>query len=349
MHPHPFPSDVLRRWFLVHKRDLPWRALSSPYHVWVSEVMLQQTQVATVLPYFERWMRAFPTIAALAIAQEEQVIKLWEGLGYYARVRALHRGAQMVMRDYGGNLPCERAHLERIPGLGPYTVAAILNFAFHKRSALVDGNVVRVLARFYAIEECVDSVAVQTKIRTLAEQLLPEHEPWVVAEALMELGAMVCKKNPACGACPLQADCKAAERANPLDYPKKRLRPTVTALVRTVAVIYWQSEKNVELLIKKGVKGRAMAGLYEFPFLEGFDERYVPLREFEETLAVKLTLIRKLPKQTHSFTRYRVTLHPYLFKADAKNEQPWVSQERLNECAFSAGHKRILDLLRNWA
>ena len=190
-----FPVEDLRSWFLSHGRKLPWRENKTPYRVWISEMMLQQTQVKTVLPYFERWMLLFPSIEKLAQAEEEEVIFAWEGLGYYARARSIHRGAKYLLKHHGGELPNSEEALLKIPGVGPYTLSAILNFAFERRSALIDGNVLRVLSRFYAIDDPIDLQKTKNKIKAALELILPEERPWIISEAIMELGATVCQKS----------------------------------------------------------------------------------------------------------------------------------------------------------
>lgn len=207
-----FNQKALVEWFNKQKRPLPWRKNPSPYAVWVSEVMLQQTQVAVVIPYFQRWMERFPTIQALAESSIEDAIKQWEGLGYYARAKNLHAGAKQVVANFDGELPSKVEALSRIKGLGPYTVGAIRAFAFHERSAAVDGNVLRFLTRYFAIEEDIAKIGTQKKITALAESLLPEKEPWVFAEALIEFGATVCKKAPLCFECPLNKSCAGLKK-----------------------------------------------------------------------------------------------------------------------------------------
>jgi A/G-specific adenine glycosylase len=206
----------LNSWFLENRRELPWRIDPTPYRVWISEVMLQQTRASVVIPYFERWMTLFPDVAALAAAPIERVIKTWEGLGYYSRARNLHRGAQQMVESFGGEVPSDREALMSIKGLGPYTIGAILSFGFQKRAAAVDGNVTRVLARYFSIEENVGRQSVKRLIGEKAEAILDEREPWVTAEALIELGATVCTPKPFCELCPLQKSCLGKDKAESL-------------------------------------------------------------------------------------------------------------------------------------
>src|SRR5271169_3793142 len=186
-----FHRDLLR-WYRRHHRKLPWRATREPYRIWVSEIMLQQTRVETVRPYYIRWLRAFPTVQALARAADDRVLKLWEGLGYYSRARNLHRAAQIVVRDYEGQLPRTAEGLLKLPGIGRYTAGAIASIAFGERAPLVDGNVARVFARIFAVRGNVKSPRTQQSLWTLAEDLLPDTGPGDFNQALMELGALVC-------------------------------------------------------------------------------------------------------------------------------------------------------------
>ena len=227
----------LHDWFCLNRRAFPWRENPTPYRVWVSEVMLQQTRASVVVSYFERWMALFPDVGALAAAPLEKVIKAWEGLGYYSRARNLHKGAKQIVETWGGVLPSERGQLESIHGLGPYTVGAILSFGFRQRAAAVDGNVTRVLSRYLLIEENVCKQPAKQKISRSAEALLDEREPWVTVEALIELGAMVCTPKPRCDACPLQKGCRAFREKKAEALPIKNGEKETTQLHRTVVLI----------------------------------------------------------------------------------------------------------------
>ncbi len=331
-----FDSDALKSWFAETRRDLPWRGGNDPYAVWISEIMLQQTQVAVVKDYFVRWMQRFPTIQTLAEASLEDVIKMWEGLGYYSRARNLHTAAQYLMQHHGGKLPSTKEELAKVKGLGPYTIGAILSFAFKQKAAAVDGNVVRVLSRYFAVEKDVKQLDTMREIWRLAEEILPYEEPWIVSEALIELGAIVCKRDPQCFLCPLQQGCLALKKNIQLDLPIKSAKTAVTQLKREVFIIL----QNGHLLLKKGSQGKIMADLYEFPYRES------PCTAFPFPFAaVKL---RSLPSVTHTFTRYKATLLPSVWNAVEQISVPeydWVSWERVIHLPFSSGHRRILQHL----
>lgn len=337
-----FPIDIVKNWFLENQRFFPWRENHSPYRVWVSEVMLQQTIAAVVVPYFEKWMERFPDIQSLAKAEESDVIKLWEGLGYYARARNLHKGAKYVMDHFGGKLPDSDPLLEKIPGLGPYTRGAILSFAFHKKAPAIDANVTRLICRYYAIDEEIEKQSCQKKFRDKVEEILPEHEPWVLSEAFIELGATVCKKKAECSLCPLKTSCASKKHDLQNILPKKRLKPKATPLFRIVAIIEYRGE----YLLKMGEKGKVMSGLYEFPYIEKMapptiDEAISALEKVFGSLNFK----KKMEDEKHTFTRFRAHLFPFILEAGEKFQGIWKKKEELHDLPFSSGHKRILQKL----
>lgn len=332
----------LDEWFQQNRREFPWRKDPTPYQVWVSEVMLQQTRASVVVPYFERWMKLFPDVRSLAAAPWEKVIKAWEGLGYYRRARNLLQGAQQIVAEFGGEIPSKREDLESIQGVGSYTSAAILSFGFHERAAAVDGNVIRVITRLFAIEESVEKSSVKRKIILAAESLLDADKPWVTAEALIELGATVCTRNPRCEACPLQAQCLGKMRAEGL--PIKREEKEMIHLKR---IVIWL-EVGGKVLVKKGELGRVMAELYEFPYFEMGEELWREdqiLQKVEQVLGVKAEIVDRLKEISHTFTRYKARLYPFRLKGKDEKEMKgyeWVSCERLSELPFSSGHRKMI-------
>jgi A/G-specific adenine glycosylase len=260
---------------------------------------------------------------------------MWEGLGYYSRARHLHAAARYFCEHHGGNIPGEWEALEKVKGLGPYTIGAILAFAFHKKVPAVDANVVRVLARYYGIEEDVSESRVRGRIWDIAEGILPEEEPWTVVEGLIELGALVCSTPPRCALCPIKNGCSAHSKGKQLSIPVKRKREKVTHLIRHVAVIHHEGW----WLLKRAAPGKLMADLYEFPYFDTEEE--IPAH-----FPFGLQFERQLSEEKHSFTRYRAHLFPVLWKALEKKEVPlhsWVDEKMLRGLAFSSGHRRILE------
>jgi A/G-specific adenine glycosylase len=333
----PFEIDSLKSWFKSVRRDLPWRKSSDPYAIWVSEIMLQQTQVFVVKDYYLRWMARFPTIAALAEAPLEEAIKMWEGLGYYSRVRNLHEAARFLIDNCRGELPSTKEELKQIKGLGPYTIGAILSFAFHQKAAAVDGNTLRVLARYYGILDDIQKSSTLKKIWEIAEEILPEYEPWIVVEGLIELGATICKRDPSCFLCPLRGRCWAYNQGSQGLLPKKSKKIEITSVSRQVFVIAYEGE----LLVKKVEAGKVMADLYEFPYLDAPKKKDFPF-------PFPAKKLKSLPEVKHSFTRFRVKLFPTLWKALEKievSEYEWIPWQEVNKYPFSSGHKRILNHL----
>lgn len=341
-----FALPELKAWFIRKARVMPWREDPNPYAVWISEVMLQQTRVSVVIPYFERWMQQFPTISQLASAPLDSVIKAWEGLGYYSRARNLHLAAKQIMEHHQGTLPDSEVALQRLKGLGPYTIGAIRAFAFKQRAAAVDGNVVRVLARHDLISDDIGKPSTLTAIRKRALEILPEAEPWVIAEALIELGATVCNRKPNCIECPLQGSCKAFRRGTMHLYPVKKTKISIQALTKSVAVIM----ADGHALVKRCESGKVMSDLHEFPSLPTDMGDLHP--HLESLWTLELHPKAKLKEIQHSYTRYKVTLLPTLYSTPSLFPIPgyfWHPIATLNQLAFSAGHRQLLSQLPEYS
>ncbi|HYX42995.1 MAG TPA: A/G-specific adenine glycosylase, partial [Pyrinomonadaceae bacterium] len=253
---------ALLDWFARNKRALPWRATREPYRIWVSEVMLQQTQAATVIPFYERFLEQFSDIAALAAADDSALMKAWEGLGYYARVRHLRAAAQTIVREHGGKLPTSAEALRQLPGFGPYTAAAVASLAFGADSAAVDGNVMRVLARLCAIDADLRQAATRHRLQQLADALVPAGRAAAFNEALMELGALVCRPQKAlCNVCPIRRFCRAFQEDRVGDLPVKSPRPAVPHHEIAIGVVHRQGKVLIALRPAEGLLGN----LWEFP------------------------------------------------------------------------------------
>lgn len=339
----------LKQWFNWVKRDLPWRHQPSPYAIWVSEVMLQQTQVAVVIPYFERWMKRFPTIKHLVDADLDEVLKMWEGLGYYSRARNLFFGARYVLEEFEGELPSDPQKLKKIKGLGPYTIGAICSFAFHQRIAAVDGNVVRVLTRYFQIKDDISKPSTINKLRQIANEILPEEESWIINEALIELGATLCKNHtPKCGVCPLRKNCQSYLNGTVDQIPYKSQKIKTEVLYRVVPVL------SVEdyFLVRKCKKDEIMSDLHEFPYFETTKEGIIQeelMKKIEKEWNLRVAYEGSLEEIIHSFTRFRVYLKPFVLKASSLNPVDgymWRSMKTLSKLAFSSGHRRILETLK---
>jgi len=311
-------SEFTRRllaWYEVSARPLPWRGINDPYAVWVSETMLQQTRVETVIPYFQRWMERFPTLTALAEAPEQEVLQLWEGLGYYRRARNLHKAAQVVAREYGGQLPADRAALERLPGIGRYTAAAVASIAFGQDEAALDGNIRRVLARVFNMDVPARSPEGERQLGHLARQHLPRGRAGDYNQALMDLGATICTpRAPACSACPLEMLCQARRLGVQEQLPRLERRSPVPHYLVAAGVI----QKNGQVLIAQRPAQGLLGGMWEFPGgkIEAGESLQDGLRrEICEELGISVMVGELLGVFKHAYTHFRVTLHAFYCQA----------------------------------
>lgn len=331
-------------WYDTHRRRLPWRALPGetpdPYRVWLSEIMLQQTTVATVGPYFHNFLKRWPTMKALAAAPVEEVMSAWAGLGYYSRARNLHACAQVVAERHAGKLPADEAELLGLPGIGPYTAAAIAAIAFDKRAAPVDGNIERVLARLFAIKTALP--AAKPEFRAIAETLAPAKRSGDFAQAMMDLGATICTpKSPACGNCPWTDDCDARALGMAASLPAREAKPN-RPLRRGVAFVLI-SERDEVLLRRRPPKG-LLGGMHEppmSPWQESFPAE--PL-----TLAPVKTKYRKLPGLVrHGFTHFELELEVYraedIARSKASGAGEWAPITDLARFALPSVMRKVID------
>jgi A/G-specific adenine glycosylase len=346
-------QDRLLAWARVHRRDLPWRSERDPYRIWVSEVMLQQTQVRTVIPYYRRFLARFPTLRTLAEADLDEVLKAWEGLGYYARARNLHRAVQQVMESHGGQLPVDRDALLALPGIGPYTVGAILSLAFGRDAAVLDGNVRRVLSRVFAIDDDPRLAGTRRRLWNLAEALLPPGQAGPFNEALMDLGATVCTpREPRCADCPLSKECRGYQGGDPGRYPPRVPRRPLPHYDIAAGVV-WRGD---QVLISKRYTDDLLGGLWEFPGGKREDGETLEeclVREVQEELGIEIAVGDLLMAIRHAYTHFRITLH--VFHCRYLSGQPqaldcadwrWVRLDQLDDFAFPAANRRILAALR---
>lgn len=259
-------TEQLLAWYDCNRRDLPWRLDRDPYRIWVSEIMLQQTRVEAVIPYYQKFLQRFPDIAALAAAPEEEVLAYWQGLGYYSRARNLQQGVREVMANYGGQVPDTAQAVRGLPGIGAYTAGAILSIAHNKPEPAVDGNVLRVLSRLYRIEDSVDQARTKNKVETLVRQMMQQTDRYGdFTQALMELGALVCvPRSPRCEGCPWQVDCLAARHQVQAELPKKKINEAP----REVQVYSGILIANGLVLAAKRPASGLLAGMWQFPAVE---------------------------------------------------------------------------------
>ena len=354
--PTPAYRRRLRRRLLGYyqrsKRDLPWRMSSDPYVVWVSEVMLQQTQVSSALPYFHRWMARFPTLESLAAAGEDDVLHAWQGLGYYRRARLLRAAAKRVLARHGGQVPRDPAQLRELPGVGRYSAAAIASIAFGHPVAVVDGNVRRVLARLFRLRESPSAGPLGPRLWRLAEHLLPARHAGRFNQAMMDLGATICTpRAPRCGDCPLRPLCRAAREGVAEKYPQAPNAPPMRAVQAVAGLLRRQGRWLV--VRPRAARGR-WAGLWQFPNTEcrpGESAEAALRRAFADAvgLAVRVGNVQMAVK--HSVTRFRIHLEAHLCTARRGRASPkgvdelaWKRGFELSALAMPAPHRRIA----NW-
>ena len=354
---------LLLDWFAVNARELPWRGTLDPYAVWVSEIMLQQTQVKTVIPYFERWMKTLPTIAVLAAAPSEQIHKLWEGLGYYTRVRNMQKAAQAVVEKHGGTFPTNFDDVLDLPGIGRYTAGAICSIAFNQAVPILDGNVIRVLTRLSGIRENAKEKASNARLWKLAEELVTaaslRHSSFVIRhslsgscsalnQSLMELGALVCTpRQPQCKVCPLTRHCVARREGLVEQLPNLGARAPATARRFAACVI----ERAGKFLVRQRPSGVVNGHLWEFPNVE--TSPTASDRATRQALESELrsTLVDWTPFMTvkHSITRYRITLEVFRGTepdgAACADGGEWFHTTKLRQLPFTSAHRKVLEKL----
>jgi A/G-specific adenine glycosylase len=334
----PFSTSLLR-WFRREARDHPWRRTRDPYAVWISEVMLQQTQVATVIPYFERWMRRFPNVRKLASSPLDDVLKAWEGLGYYARARNLHKAAKAIAAT---GFPTTREAWESLPGIGAYTSAAIASIVHGERAPVRDGNVNRVLSRLLKTDD-------SARIGAFLERTIPASAPGDFNQALMELGQRVCvPRSPRCPACPVARYCAARKAGVEHRYPRKAVRKPGPTFQVGIGLCF----KGPRLLVAKRAPDGLLGGLWEFP--GGKRERgekfeRTVAREFREEVGLDIEVGERLVTVPHRYSHFGVVLHAYLcrWKRGVAKVGKWILPKDLRRLAFPAANKQIIQALES--
>lgn len=353
-----YPVDTLQRrlltWFYQTRRDLPWRQTYDPYHVWLSEIMLQQTQMDRGIAYFQRWIARFPDLSSVAAASEQEILKHWEGLGYYARARNLHRAAQIMVERHGGQIPCDYAQLRSLPGIGPYTAAAIASIACGQDIPVIDANVARIIARLYDLAEPVKKKECRLRVESLVAALLPAGKARFFNQALMDLGGLICTpRNPACSRCPLAESCLALLRGTVADRPVAAGRKETILIEMATAILCHEGKIFIQQRLADDIWG----GLWEFPGgrLEDAEAAEAAVvREYREETGMNVAVCGRITTVTHFYTRYKVVLHCFscrladeqcTVRLEAAQQYRWVAPDELVEYAFPAGHRKLLDHL----
>ncbi|MGD1993120.1 MAG: A/G-specific adenine glycosylase [Anaerolineae bacterium] len=340
-------------WFRCSARDLPWRHDRTPYRVWLAEVMLQQTRTETAIPYYARFLERFPSIESLAKASLEEVLKVWEGLGYYARARHLHAAARQVVREHGGRLPETFEELIALPGVGSYTAGAVASIAFGAPVVALDGNASRVLSRRFAVAGDPRRAVTRKRLETLAQACLLAECPGVFNEALIELGATVCHpRNPECGRCPLANACRAHAQGREEAFPQRAPRRPVPHYDVTAAVL----TRDGTVLVTQRERDDFLGGLWEFPGGRQEDGETLAQclrRELQEELGIEVAIGEPLLRFGHAYTHFRITLH--VFRCELLRGVPqclecaavrWARPEELDALPMSVADRRIADLVQ---
>jgi len=344
-------SDRVLAWYArCGRRDLPWQREPTPYRVWVSEIMLQQTQVATVIPFYNRFMERFPAVHALAGASQDQVLHHWSGLGYYARARNLHAAAQQIMTQHDGVFPETFERVLELPGIGRSTAGAILSLACGQRHPILDGNVKRVLARYHAIAGWPGQADVLKTLWTLAESCTPAAQAAAYTQAIMDLGATVCTRGrPACTQCPLSADCRARQTGRQTEYPAAR--PKKALPVRAVTMLLLCNEHD-EILLEKRPPAGVWGGLWSFPELAASPDAEIA---WQEATGIRFRRITAWPVVRHTFTHFQLEITPLL--AGVRHEDAhvmegtdrvWYNITQSTERGLAAPVKMLLQKVSGW-
>lgn len=342
----------LRTWYQRHARDLPWRRSADPYQVWISEIMLQQTTVAAVVPYFERFLAQFPTVESLATASEDDVLRLWEGLGYYSRARNIHRTARLVLRESEGRFPDDLSSLVKLPGIGRYTAGAIVSFAFDRPAPIVEANTLRLYSRLLGYRGDPRSAAGQRLLWSFAERVLPRRSPGRFNQALMELGATICTPaDPRCEACPVRGCCGAAAVGSQAEIPRPANRPKVVDVTEAYVAVH----RAGRYLLRRREAGERWAGLWDFPRFETDPASLDGLAAMaRKSLGLDLENFRQVAELRHGVTRFRIRLVCYLAECRsedvrrAKNVR-WTRPAEFERFPLSVTGRKLARALSNGA
>lgn len=344
----------LSQWYQQHQRSLPWRGTGDPYKIWISEVMLQQTQVKTVLPYYQSFLERFPDVHTLAQADLQTLLKNWEGLGYYARARNLHKAAQIVSNEMQGMVPDDYGIFRKLPGVGNYIAAAVLSIAFHQPFPVVDGNVKRVLARLFCLDKPVNHNGALKTFQQHAELLLDRSRPGEFNQAMMELGATVCRPaNPTCRDCPLRQFCLAYKRREVEKFPIRLATRPIPEYRIAVGVVF----KNHHVLITRRKPAGLLGGLWEFPggkINANESAEQACIREIKEEVSLKVEIIDYLTQVKHAYTHFKIIVDVFRcrflsgeVRLTEAEDYRWINLDDIDSFPFPAANLKFIPLLKN--
>ncbi len=340
-------SQPLLQWYDKHgRKNLPWQLPRDPYRVWISEIMLQQTQVQTVIPYFNRFMDEFPSIHDLAQAEDDKVLSLWSGLGYYSRARNLHKTAKIISSEFSGIMPKERDTLTSFPGIGPSTAAAILSQAYNLPTAILDGNVKRVLTRFFRIQGWPEQATIKKTLWELADECMPQQRCADYTQAIMDLGATCCTlKKPSCAQCPVQTNCQALQHQEQLLYPTKKIKKPIPIQHQQFLVLL---NKNKMIYLEKRPPTGLWGGLWCLPSI---DKELCPLQYINEHYHLQAKETKHLISLKHRFSHFQLEIDALVIETQYSKKQiaepsgQWFNQQRLRDVGLAKPTNHILNQL----
>jgi A/G-specific adenine glycosylase len=346
----------LTGWYAADKRELPWRKTTDPYRIWVSEVMLQQTQVTTVIPYYHRFLQRFPGIHDLARADLQEVLKSWEGLGYYGRARNLHKAAGIIIQQCQGIIPDRWEHFHALPGVGDYIAAAVLSIAFEMPYPVMDGNVKRVLSRLLLLQDPVNQAASTKRFREAASQFLDRRRPGEFNQAMMELGALVCRPQaPLCSSCPAKNLCLANQAGRVTEFPKKVKKGPTPQYPIVAGVVF----KNGKVLITRRRPEGLLGGLWEFPggkIRDGETPEAACMRELKEEVNLTITIDSRLCRVRHAYTHFRIVMDVFCCSVTSGRvrlkgpvDHRWIRLDQIADYAFPKANHKFVRQLRDYA
>ena len=347
-------SNELIKWFKKNKREMPWRSDKTPYRVWISELMLQQTKVDQVIPFYNKWMNHFPTLSSLSKASQDEILKLWEGLGYYSRARNIYKSSRIIDEKYNGIFPSNPSEIESLPGIGPYTKAAICSIAFNLNYAVLDGNVMRVLSRIYLYDKDISLSSSKKDLQKIADRILPEGNASNFNESIMELGALICTpKKTDCIRCPIKKSCLAYKESVVLKYPFKAPKKKIPEITVGAAVIIYKNK----ILISQRRPGQMLEGLWEFPGGKKEDQESIQeciKREIKEELDIDIIIDKHLVTVNHLYSHFKMKMHTYFVKIkkgmpksmEGQNFE-WISLRDIRNRPFSKADLKVIDALKN--
>ena len=341
-------TKKILNWYSQNKRQLPFRCTKDPYKIWISEIMLQQTQVSTVIPFYEKWINKFPTLQSVAKSKSDILLKSWEGLGYYRRCDNFHMACKIIVENHNGVIPSDYDTLKSLPGVGDYTAGAVLSIAFGKGISAIDGNVTRVISRLYGIKNL--TIFNKLKIKNYVLSLIPPSNPGDFNQSLMELGALICSpRNPTCRTCPISFNCKAFHSTYPDQYPKKVKKKSIPHYNVVIAIIW---RKNKFYIQKRNIESM-LGGLWEFPggkVKKNESLKEALKRELKEEVNFTPKIKKKIISVNHSYSHFSITMHCYYCiefesKIIPKDPSKWISNNEIDKYSFPKANHKIFNFL----